>query len=269
MLILIPNLTKDHIYADMLQLHFLNKPTSDDRFFVQLNHSSCTELYLIHQNIESLDPAIWLQLSPLEVLIMKSNKLNNIEPQSFTNLSQLTTLDLSYNNIQHLHEDSFNELVNLEDLNLNNVFFAANIHQETFSRLSKLRKLSFCLNKQGYIGKNMFANNAELEDLTILQVTDTNADSIDQLAFRPLGKLKSIWLELIPVRRIGKHMFSSNHELEVLRMQSCGTQKIHRNAFQNSRSLKKLFIIENGIILPYAAERLVQGLSNIEEYLID
>jgi hypothetical protein len=95
-------------------------------------------LNLTSNNISSIEPSDFSELTNLTGLYLFFNRLSSIEPGDFSGLTSLMWLNLESNQISSIEAGAFCEQVNLEDLSLrdNATLTALNLEAADFSNLT-------------------------------------------------------------------------------------------------------------------------------------
>lgn len=166
--------------------------------------------------IESIDPDAFVDLSNLKRLALTYNHLTWIDPNAFKGLDCLNKLCLNYNQIQviksntdlrtvkkGIQANSLNGLTNLEELDLSGNLIGT-IDTSLFLDLPKITYLGLQNNKITSIESDSFKGLFKLENLNL---ENNRIENIQMDAFVDLSNLKELILENNALKQIDQSCF--------------------------------------------------------------
>ncbi|XP_066504951.1 leucine-rich repeat and transmembrane domain-containing protein 2 [Hoplias malabaricus] len=177
-----------HVHAVLLTVLSLCRSSAGCPSVCTCNstHSNCSRLDLPI----SVDSILNQLPSNLTSVSLSGNNITSMNPQSFSNLSSLLQLDLSGNHLLTLHPTTFSLLNSLVLLDLSSNFLV-NIPADLFSDLTSLRDLVLRDNRLKVLSPRQF------QSLTELQHLDLSFNSLTSLSPGLLDGLKGLtWLSL-------------------------------------------------------------------------
>lgn len=132
---------------------------TEDSFPVRLDHLA--ELYLPENQIEQVDPRVFVNLPRLRLLDLSNNRILSFSPDAFPNTSMLQVLNLSHSLYNYTYVDVFGDLLK--------------------HAVPKLSILSLANNDLVYLPEDMFTS---LSDLTSLDLRSNSIVSIKNVTFQ-------------------------------------------------------------------------------------
>jgi hypothetical protein len=174
-------------------------------------------LSILNNQISSIEPGTFGELTNLTWLDLRGNQISNIESGTFIGLTNLTRLELSYNQISSIEGGDFSGLANLTRLHLRENQIS-NIESEAF------------------IG---------LRSLTWLELSGNQIASIEPGTFGGLTSLTAIELQYNQIASIESGVFSGLTNLEVLRLSGNQLPNIESGTFGGLASLTELHLGDN------------------------
>ena len=218
-------------YANLLNLTLLNLAwnsiymISNDTF---VGMKMLRRLNLAFNEIEDLEShAFGPDLSQLQYLLLKSNRLSSIHPNSFIHLASLIVLNLQDNFIEFISMRLFERMTSLSDLYLErnkikrldhsssltftiyNIYLSENdlarVDGITFNGLNNTKILSISRNKLKYLDQGSFFG---LWDLRVLYLNDNKLTLLVPNIFMKLTNLNSLVLTNNLLGKLAKGTFN-------------------------------------------------------------
>ncbi|KAM3929836.1 TLR4 interactor with leucine rich repeats [Leptodactylus fuscus] len=215
-----------------LDLQYNQIQSIHPKAFEQLTHLE--ELYLGNNWLLTLSTNALLPLKKLKVLNVNSNRLHNVTRSSLTNMVSLVKLRLDNNNIQILHGSPFLGLSNLLYLHLEN-------------------------NKINNISKNAFAG---LVKLRLLSLSGNPLNSLRYPIFLPLRSLSTLTMAGNNLQQLGPGVFNGLQKLSKLILSSNRISTLHSKSLQGLGMLQELQL--DGNSLGQLPEGLLASLQSLE-----
>ena len=159
--------------------------------------SNLRHLSLAGNDLSTLRPGIFDDLSALSSLLLNSNRITELPPGAFRGLSDLAELNLRSNALRVLPQGIFAELVSLErlDLNLNEI---SELRPGAWSGLSRLQSLGMSGNRLIRLEPGMLVGLDQLDSLSIGGRIATIANA----TFSSLGRLSYLSVETVDFSQI-------------------------------------------------------------------
>eukprot|EP00058_Branchiostoma_floridae_P012812 XP_002598300.1 hypothetical protein BRAFLDRAFT_69654 [Branchiostoma floridae] len=149
-----------------------------------------TRLYLDHNQLQTLEPGVFSDLSKLEWLFLNNNQLQVLNAQAFYGLHSLTWLELRWNRIHAVvGEGIWDNMPMLGILVVRNNSIEV-INELALAELTQLHGLDLSENKIAKFPNGVFRN---LSALDLLDLRGIVAHNMSFRLFRPLRKLEHIY----------------------------------------------------------------------------
>ena len=226
------------------------------------NLSRLQVLDLSHNRIKALEDAIFRYLSHLEVLDLSHNLVNAIERDAFVGLFRLKCLNLSFNHLPHLHHGFFSPLVLLTELVLTNA--RASFVPGAFLNLTNLRRLDFRHNRLLEFPKFLYDNTILFPKLVVLHLDGNNIET-----------MRSFGLDSLEYLGMGSNRINMMHGYTLRRFKSLKTLNLYNNILRHtdirafcSTTLKKLDLSLSRFILSSKMREVFNCIPNLEELLL-
>lgn len=174
-------------------------------------------------------------------LDLDSNQLQQIQPQIFVGLQNLQKLYLSINQLQQLHPQAFVGLQNLQVLYLG-FNYLQQIPPNSFVGLQNLKELSLSTNQLQQIQPNTFAG---LQNLQKLYLSHNQLQQIRPQAFAGLQNLRTLHLDYNKLQQIQANAFNGLQNLRALSLNNNQLQQIQPNTFARLQNLQLLYLSNN------------------------
>ncbi|XP_053678069.1 protein artichoke [Anopheles nili] len=226
--------------------------------------TSVQMVWLEHNQLRSLDRALFSETVHLEKLHLRNNSLLALEPGTFDALGRLEMLDLSRNRLSDLQPDLFRGLAGLEELYLAYNLLGA-LRANVFGALRALRTLDLSHNNLQVLGADALQPGLPV---TNVNLRGCNLTRIEPGAFRGLANLAELTLEenelpaselrqldASPVRtlRLSANNLSAVREgllerlasLQVLELARCAISDLPAGLLQRNVNLARLDLSDN------------------------
>uniref|UniRef100_A0A182Q339 LRRCT domain-containing protein n=1 Tax=Anopheles farauti TaxID=69004 RepID=A0A182Q339_9DIPT len=226
--------------------------------------TSVQMVWLEHNQLRSLDRALFAETVHLEKLYLRNNSLLALEPGTFDALARLKLLDLSWNRLADLPLELFRGLAELEELQLAHNLLGA-LRANVFGALRGLRTLDLSYNNLQVLGADALQPGLPV---TSVNLRGCNLTRLEPGAFRGLSNLAELSLEendLLggelraldgsPVRtlRLAANNFSTVRDgwlerlasLQVLELPRCSIGDLPAGVLQRNVNLVRLDLSEN------------------------
>ncbi|KAM9824210.1 TLR4 interactor with leucine rich repeats [Neosynchiropus ocellatus] len=178
-------------YSDLIRLNLQYNQIDSIHPGAFQNLSKLEELYIGHNLLAALHPGTLNELKKLTTLYSNSNHIRRLVPADFSGLDRLVKLRLDGNAIEHLQDSVFEGLGGLLYLHLESNQLH-HIHKNAFSKLHNLRYLNLDHNRQQTLrGALTFSH---LTSLTTLLLSDNQIHHIGNHVFKNLGRLTKLTL---------------------------------------------------------------------------
>src|SRR6218665_3927234 len=240
-----------------------NKITTLGEPAIYQNLSNLQVLDLSRNKVRTLENGTFRYLGHLEVLDLSYNLVNVTGRNALIGLSELQCLNLSFNPLPHLLQHGFlSPLVSLTELKLDST--RIDFVPEAFLNLTNLRRFVFRRNRLFRFPKFLYGNASLFPKLVELHLDRNSLESVnpsglDALEFLSLGSNKINTLHVNALRN-----FKS---LKNLDLHDNSLRKIHSTAFC-SRTLKQLDLGISKFILSVRTRNVFNCIPNLEELLL-
>ncbi len=175
--------------------------------------ASITHLYLVGQNIQSLQPGDFSGLSDLQLLDLSENQLSTLPTSVFSNLDDMQTLYLSGNELNTLTPGIFSGLSNLQLLDLSENRLST-LSPDVFSGLGNLRLLDLAENQlNSTLSPRLFSS---LDNLQNLYLFHNQLSTLPPDVFSDLGNLQKLALDENRLADLPSRIFQGLSELNIL-----------------------------------------------------
>ena len=225
-------------YLEQLTLEF--DPTIVDTIpeAIKTNLANIRSLTITGLNLRHLPLNTFEQMKKLEVLSLKSCRLQSIEFDAFHSIDkQLRHLYLDNNQLDHEISPIIHSLINLETLSL--AHNRINEYQMKFFN-KNLRLLDLSYNG---LSKLSLINMTNLQILNV----QNNLLTSEQISGWIPNQLKELILDFNSIRMFNEDFFPENNSLQTLSLQSNEFLLNHSKIFQHCQQLKRLNLARNNI----------------------
>ncbi|XP_072303902.1 TLR4 interactor with leucine rich repeats [Eucyclogobius newberryi] len=208
------------------------------------NLSKLEELYLGHNNLSSIPSGTLQSLEKLTILYGNDNEIKRIPSELFANLDTLVKLRLDGNALQIVKDTDFKSLTNLHYLHLE-LNQLQHIHPHAFSWLSNLRFLNLSHNKQKALrNSHVFS---QLKALTTLLLSDNEIQYVAKGIFQNLHKLSTLALSNNRISRLDSGALQGLSGLRELLIDGNKLEEIPAGTLNPLESIEELDLSRNSI----------------------
>lgn len=220
-------------YATLVSADFSHNrlvTTTDLKSFVKGDRTRLTVLLLNNNLIERLGDVDLAEMSALEQLDLKSNKLGFIDRNAFVNLRRLKRLDLSDNYLTFDESDDvFRIQYHLSYLNLsyNQVEY---VRRDLFTSLFNLNELDLSHNRLLTMENHSFEN---LRMLYYLNVAQNYHLNFEELSLKYLLSIKDLWMSFDQLNGSLRNQMNLINSLSLARVRVVNDVVYYRSIYVN------------------------------------
>ena len=225
-------------YLEQLTLEFDPSIVDTIPEAIKTNLANIRSLTLTGLNLRNLPSRTFEQMKKLEILSLKSCRLQSIDFDAFQSIDkQLRHLYLDHNQLNQQISPVIHSLTNLETLSL------AHNRINEYQMKSPNRNLRFLDLSYNGLNKLSLVNMTNLQMLNV----QNNLLTSEQISGFIPHELKELILDFNSIRMFNEDFLPRNNSLETLSLQSNEFLLNHSKIFQHCQQLKRLNLARNNI----------------------
>ncbi len=202
-------------------------------------------LNLGENNIETLSPETFADMTNLLHLNLYNNKIKNLNPGVFEN-KFLTKVNLSGNLLQEIESKSFSDLPILEEVDMSNNLIAV-INTGAFNGIPHLKRLHLQNNKLINYKGDIYTGGENDTELEYLDLRDNEINYLYPESFSYFPNLKWVNLARNRLPIFPTQFIKGLNHLEYLNLESNQITSLEDNDFANMPRLRSLHLSNNQI----------------------
>ncbi|CAK9293289.1 unnamed protein product [Gordionus sp. m RMFG-2023] len=222
--------------------------------FKKISGLNVSTLTLVHNVIPSLEDDFFKDLSYVEKILLKYNRITNISENAFRgNLERsLTHLFIDEFYWYSFHFKAFDNVPSKALINLKKLKeftassgYLTNISKSMLSSLPGLERLTLKGYKLAHIQNDAFA---DLNNLKSLEIKSSNLASLPTKALSRLSSLEELKIESRKIQTLNDSSFATLNNLKKLDLSSCSINIVSEDAFEGlGKSLVHLLLDRNSL----------------------
>lgn len=229
-------------YAKNLQiidLSYNQIKSIDPAIFKDL--TNLVSLSLDFNHLTTLDTTTFKGLTSLQDLHLSSNQLINLEPTIFEGLISLNKIDLYGNKLTNINPLTFKDLINLQALRISNNQLTS-LDPVTFNGLTNLQRLDLGNNQLASLDPATFKDLTNLQELFIDKNQLTN---LDTTIFKDLTNLQYLGLDNNQLTKLDQATINSLTNLQYLNLRNNQLTSLESTIFEGFTNLQELYLDTN------------------------